>query len=212
MDTTKIIELFIDDDYEEAGIEAISLVSRPAHDETWMAFKRDECSCGTQQMSEEVIDEYSPYTIVADDFCSHNPNFATLGERVGELEKQGWTIVRVEKITPQVVHQMNQQKFSNSKPNEASGLDTDNYRVRYKYVGVRDNKNRQFCADMLASNRVYREEDIAQLSNPDFGVYDIFLYRGSYNCRHTWVKLIYKAEGRIINSGSSNRGVEEQGA
>ena len=95
MNTTKIIELFIDEEYEEAGIEAISLVSKPAHDETWMAFKRDECSCGTQQMSEEVIDEYSPYTIVADDFCSHNPNFATLGERVGELEKQGWTIVRV---------------------------------------------------------------------------------------------------------------------
>ena len=209
MNTTKIIELFIDEEYEEAGIEAISLVSKPAHDETWMAFKRDECSCGTQQMSEEVIDEYSPYTIVADDFCSHNPNFATLGERVGELEKQGWTIVRVEKITPQVVHQMNQQKFSNSKPNEASGLDTDNYRVRYKYVGVRDNKNRQFCADMLASNRVYREEDIAQLSNPDFGVYDIFLYRGSYNCRHTWVKLIYKAEGRIIDSGSSQKGLED---
>jgi hypothetical protein len=204
---TKIIELFIDEEYEEAGIEAISLVSKPAHDETWMAFKRDECSCGTQKMSEEVIDEYSPYTIVADDFCSHNPNFATLGEPVGELEKEGWTIVRVEKITPQVVHQMNQQKFSD--PNSPSFLDTDNYRVRFKYVGPRDNKNRQFCAQMLSFNRIYREEDIAQLSNPDFGVYDIFLYRGSYNCRHTWVRLIYKQEGRIINSGSSTRGLED---
>lgn len=207
MNTTKIIELFIDDDYEEAGIEAISLVSKPAHDETWMAFKRDECSCGTQQMSEEVIDEYSPYTIVADDFCSHNPNFATLGERVGELEKDGWEIVRVEKITPQVIHQMNQQKFSD--PNSPSFLDTENYRVRYKYVGPRDSKNRQFCAEMLSFNRIYREEDISQLSNPDFGVYDIFLYRGSFNCRHTWVRLIYKKEGRIINSGSSTRGLED---
>ena len=207
MNTTKIIELFIDDDYEEAGIEAISLVSKPAHDETWMAFKRDECSCGTQKMSEEVIDEYSPYTIVADDFCSHNPNFATLGERVGELEKDGWEIVRVEKITPQVIHQMNQQKFSD--PNSPSFLDTENYRVRYKYVGPRDSKNRQFCAEMLSFNRIYREEDISQLSNPDFGVYDIFLYRGSFNCRHTWVRLIYKKEGRIINSGSSTRGLED---
>lgn len=204
---TKIIELFIDDDYEEAGIEAISLVSKPAHDETWMAFKRDECSCGTQQMSEEVIDEYNPYTIVADDFCSHNPNFATLGEPNGTLEKDGWEIVRVEKITPQIVHKMNQQKFSN--PNESSGLDTENFRVRFKYVGPRDNKNRQFCAEMLSFNRIYREEDISQLSNPDFGVYDIFLYRGSFNCRHTWVRLIYKKEGRIINSGSSTRGLEE---
>jgi hypothetical protein len=207
MNTTKIIELFIDDDYEEAGIEAISLVSKPAHDETWQAFNRDSCSCGTQKMSEEIIDEYSPYTIVEDDFCSHNPLLATLGEPNGTLEKDGWEIVRIEKITPQVVHKMNQQKFSD--PNAPSDLDTDNYRVRFKYVGPRDSKNRQFCASMLSFNRIYREEDISQLSNPEFGVYDIFLWRGSYNCRHTWVKLIYKREGRIINSGSSQKGLEE---
>ena len=87
MDTTKIIELFIDDDYEEAGIEAISLVSRPAHDETWMAFNSD-CSCGTHKMESELEDPYSPYTVVADDFCDTNPKLATLGEPVGELEKE----------------------------------------------------------------------------------------------------------------------------
>jgi len=38
MNNTKIVELFIDDEYEESGIEAISLVSRPAHDESWLAF------------------------------------------------------------------------------------------------------------------------------------------------------------------------------
>ena len=207
MNTTKIIELFIDEEYEEAGIEAISLVSNPAHEETWMAFNKDKCSCGSHKMEEQEIDEYSPYTVVADDFCNHNPLFATLGEPNGTLEKDGWEIVRIEKITPQVVHKMNQQKFSD--PNAPSDLDTDNYRVRFKYVGPRDSRNRQFCASMLAFNRIYREEDISQLSNPEFGVYDIFLYRGSYNCRHTWVKLIYKREGRIINSGSSQKGLEE---
>ena len=212
MNTTKIIELFIDEEYEEAGIEAISLVSNPAHEETWMAFNKDKCSCGTHKMEEQEIDEYSPYTIVEDDFCSHNPLLATLGEPNGTLEKDGWEIVRIEKITPQVVHKMNQQKFFDSDPNAASGLDTDNYRVRYKYVGPRDNKNRRFCEQMLQFNRIYREEDISQLSNPEFGVYDIFLYRGSYNCRHTWVKLIYKKEGRIINSGSSQKGLEESEA
>ena len=207
MNTVKIIELFIDEEYEEAGIEAISLVSNPAHDEKWMAFNKDKCSCGSHKMEEQEIDEYSPYTVVADDFCSHNPLFATLGEPNGTLEKDGWEIVRIEKITPQVVHKMNQHKFSD--PNAPSDLDTDNYRVRFKYVGPRDSKNRQFCASMLSFNRIYREEDISQLSNPQFGVYDIFLYRGSYNCRHTWVKLIYKKEGRIINSGSSQKGLEE---
>ena len=44
MNTVKIIELFIDEEYEEAGIEAISLVSNPAHDEKWLAFNKDKCS------------------------------------------------------------------------------------------------------------------------------------------------------------------------
>jgi hypothetical protein len=210
MNTTKIIELFIDEEYEEAGIEAISLVSNPAHEETWMAFNKDKCSCGSHKMEEQEIDEYSPYTIVEDDFCSHNPLLATLGEPNGTLEKDGWEIVRIEKITPQVIHKMNQQKFSD--PNAPSDLDTDNYRVRFKYVGPRDSKNRRFCAEMLSFNRIYREEDISQLSNPEFGVYSIMLFRGSYNCRHTWVKLIYKKEGRIINSGSSQKGLEESEA
>jgi hypothetical protein len=61
---------------------------------------------------------------------------------------------------------------------------------------------------MLSKNRVYRIEDIEQLSNPEFGNYDIFTWRGSFNCRHTWVKLIYTAEGKIRNSGDSTRGLE----
>jgi hypothetical protein len=210
MNTTKIIELFIDEEYEEAGIEAISLVSRPAHEETWMAFNRDECSCGTHKMEEEVEDPYSPYRVVEDNFCDMNPKLATLGEPMNQLIDEGWEIVRVEKITPQVVHKMNQQKFSD--PNSPSFLDTENYRVRFKYVGPRDRKNRQFCAQMLSFNRVYRQEDIDELTdsvaNEEFGFYNIFLWRGSFNCRHTWVRLIYKKEGKIINSGSSSRGLE----
>jgi hypothetical protein len=50
-------------------------------------------------------------------------------------------------------------------------------------------------------------EDIEQLSNPEFGNYDIFTWRGSFNCRHTWVKLIYQPEGKIRNSGLSTLGL-----
>jgi hypothetical protein len=67
MDFTKIIELFIDDDFDESGIEAISLVSRPAHDETWLAFNADE----------EKVEEFNPYTIVNDDFCSHEYSYTS---------------------------------------------------------------------------------------------------------------------------------------
>jgi hypothetical protein len=207
MNGTKIVELFIGDELDESGIEAISLVSRPAHEENWLAFNKEE----------EPIEEFSPYKIVEDDFCDRNPLLDTLGEPYNELIDEGWDIVRVEKITPLEVVKMNQEKFSY--PSRKSTLDTDEYRVRFKYVGIKDGKNRKFCADMLNKNKVYRIEDIDQLTdsvaNEAFGFYNIFLWRGSFNCRHTWVRLIYKRKGQIVNSGSSTKsriGTENQGA
>jgi hypothetical protein len=98
----------------------------------------------------------------------------------------------------QEINKLVQQRFN---PNEPSNEDTSRVRVRYKYAGPRDNKNRQFCADMLRLNRVYRIEDIEELSaetpNPEFGNYSIFTWRGSFNCRHQWVKLLYKKKGDI---------------
>ena len=193
MANTRIVELFIDDEFDESGIEAISLVSRPAHDETWLAFKH-----------EEVEKLESPYQIAAEDFCSHNPKLDELGESHSDLLKDGWEVVRLEKITPQMVYKMQQEKFSS--PNDESQLDTETTRVRFKYIGPRDEKNRKFCAEMLVKNRVYRIEDIEQLSNPEFGSYNIFLFRGSYNCRHAWVRLYYKKQGQILNDGSSTKG------
>jgi len=199
MNGTRIVELFIDDNYDDAGIEAISLVSKPAHEEEWMAFNSEKPDLENR--------EYSPYTIVENDFCSHNPKLDTLGEPYSDLINEGWEIVRMEKVTPQMVHKMQQARFSS--PNEPSDKDTETTRIRFKYVGPRDNKNRQFCADMLSKNRVYRIEDIDDLSNPDFGTYNIFMWRGSFNCRHVWMRLVYKKEGRIINNANSTKGLED---
>lgn len=64
--------------------------------------------------------------------------------------------------------------------------------VRYKYTGVRDDKNREFCAAILDMDRIYTEEEIKNgLSNPEFGNYSIFDYKGSYGCRHVWKRQIY---------------------
>ena len=195
---TRIVELFIDDEFDESGIEAISLVSRPAHEESWLAFK-----------AEEVERLESPYQIAEEDFCIQNPKLDELGEPYSKLIKEGYSIVRVDKITPMEVHKMQQEKFSN--PNAESIMDSGNYLIRYKYIGPRDEKNRQFCAEMMSKNRVYRIEDIEQLSNPEFGSYSIFLYRGSYNCRHAWVRLLYaKDEGPIRNSGNSVKGLKDE--
>ena len=192
----KIVELLIDDEFEESGIEAISLVGTPAHEENWIAFNSQD---------EAPIDNSITYRIVEDDFCSSNPLLDTLGESYDDLINEGWVITKVEQMTPERILKMSRQKFSD--PNAESYEDTVQFRLRFKYVGPRDSKNRKFCADMLAKNRVYRMEDIERLSNPEFDNYDIFTWRGSFNCRHTWVKLIFQPEGKIRNSGDSTRGL-----
>ena len=200
----KIVELLIDEDFEESGIEAISLVGTPAHEENWIAFNSDDKD-GTTCQECIVGDNSITYRIVEDDFCSSNPLLDTLGESYDDLISQGWVVSRVEQMNPERILKMSRERFSN--PNDESYEDTVQFRIRFKYVGPRDNKNRRFCSDMLAKNRVYRIEDIEQLSNPEFGNYDIFTWRGSFNCRHTWVKLVFQPEGKIRNSGDSTRGL-----
>lgn len=57
----------------------------------------------------------------------------------------------------------------------------------YYYSGPLDEKTRPFCKQMLAYDKVVSETDIDILSN--YLDYDVKLYKGSYNCRHKWVKF-----------------------
>ena len=125
-----------------------------------------------------------------------------LGEREEDLVKAGWVLIEDE------------QKFAiSSKPNEPSiedyGIlpngDTAE-KVRYKYVGPEDSKNRDFCAKLLSKNLLFRKEDINNMTisgeNSQFGVYDIFRYKGSYGCRHYWqiVKMRFRPDGSEVTT------------
>ena len=192
----KIIELKIDDHFDEAGVDGISLVERPAVEENWFYFN-----------------ESKVYIIPKDEGIALAEKINELGQDIAELEEEGWKIVSVKPV------KSGKEIFSTiiSNPNENSSKDGadpntgDFYRIRYKYVGPQDNKNRDFCASMMSANKVFRFEDIQEMTNvtanPQFGDYDIFQYRGSYNCRHQWVELKYKMEGRILNNANVKRGL-----
>ena len=89
-------------------------------------------------------------------------------------------------------------------PNKPSQADFGNLAVRYKYTGPKDDRNRKFCSRLLSLNKVFRREDINELSvkgeNVEFGIYDIFRYKGSYNCRHFWKEVLYKKDRTITDS------------
>lgn len=128
-----------------------------------------------------------------------------VGEKEEDLEKDGWVLMD------------DGQKFAiSSKPNEPSIEDYGNFRIRYKYTGPRDSKNRTFCRRVLDKNLIFRKEDINNMTisgeNSQFGVYDIFTYKGSYGCRHYWTRLVYqkgddgrerKTEQKAVDTSSS---------
>lgn len=202
----RIIELIIDDNdlqMEGIGIDEVALVKRPAHEEGWLAFNKEK----EMKQPYEVLD--------ADQMRELGEALAELGEDPEELEAEGWEIVRVEKL--------NKQAFVgdiSSDPNAPSAEDTVAMRVRYKYVGPIKNTSRDFCRQMVAANRVYRREDIERMTrdmaNDEFGYYSIWEWRGSYNCAHEWIKLIYKqvdpnksvAQNRILTNADRRRNLE----
>ena len=198
--TPKIIELIIQDGDEDAGLDGIALVEMPAHEANFEYFNQENTPCEDGQCSHYILaDEKIPQVIQM---------FHAYGEPQGFLEKEGWEITSVRPVGKQEF-----QIISN--PNLPSAQDTPNVRFRYKYVGPKDELNRTFCAEMMSARRVFRIEDIMEMSNrsvnevgPDG--YDIFTWRGSYNCRHRWVQLVYEPTGRIVNNDRADGNVIDE--
>ena len=199
----KIIELFIDPNFDEGGIDFISLVDRPAIESNFLTF------------SAEKVDEVEPLYL-GELFCEEEQIemarvINSLGEPVGTLEKEGFKIVGFKPVRT-LKEEIEKEAFYDiiSTPNDVSGEDGGEYRVRYKYqVAPGMGKpvietSRTFCKDMLRYNRVFRIEDIIAMTNDctneEFGCYDILTFRGSYNCRHLWYKVLYRKQGAITGA------------
>jgi len=79
------------------------------------------------------------------------------------------------------------------------------FKVRYQYAPLKTKPNsREFCKKMVSSKKIYRKEDIMQMSqkvvNAGFGkggsnTYDIWLYKGGARCHHFWMRKTYMGKG-----------------
>ena len=118
-------------------------------------------------------------------------------ERVGENESD------YDEYTQVSAEEFHKELFALlSTPNKESILDVGDTKIRYRYSGPRDGKNRKFCAKLMSltdRGKIFRKEDINQMTitteNEQFGTYDIFTYKGSYNCRHSWEALYFRKAG-----------------
>jgi len=119
---------------------------------------------------------------------------------IKSLEKRGLTH---DTLTEDGWVEVDDEQFNNylfaeiiSEADKGSLQDSATYKVLYQYQGPKDSKNRDFCRKMLDLNKLFRLEDINNMSlegaNSEFSTYDIFAYKGSYNCRHRWVQKFFR--------------------
>ena len=186
MKKDKIYELRIDEEDEISGIDSISLVDEPAIEVNWVAFNKHKHSA-----TEEC------FNIPDGEDMKFSSMIIAKGQDEQDLFNDGW--------------EMSRQDFVSSSPNSPSFEDTEERLIRYKYVlnpqapgAPIKETTRDFCRDLLNKNFVYRVEDLDNITN-DLGS-SALVWRGSYNCRHKWMKIEYRRGTDIVNKGSITKG------
>lgn len=101
-----------------------------------------------------------------------------------------------------------------ARPNAPSSQDGTFFVSRYRYTGAIKENSRDFCKKMLNANKLYRKEDIEQMSakpstNGAFAergkdTYDIFLFKGGAACHHFWTRETYRRIQFLRPSGNKN--------
>ena len=196
----KIVKLEIEEFDLESGVQMISIVQSPAIELPFMYFKEQFEQIRKEKQSKDEYTDEDIVEMLMEDYFSSNyiddlpedrqesilEKLFEVGESRESLEKDGWVIEEMDEV--------GEEEFAiTSKPNLSSLEDYGKFQIRYQYTGQKDSKNRSFCARMLSKDLIFRKEDINKLTiqgeNSEFGIYDIFTYKGSYGCRHYWTRL-----------------------
>ena len=110
----------------------------------------------------------------------------------------------------------------NAKSEQDENIDGVRFITRYVYAGETSTKSRKFCQKMIEAGKIYRKEDILQMSskivnevrtNNDgeqkgFGpngspLVNVWFYKGGGACHHRWNKQVYASfEGVNIDVNS----------
>ena len=153
------------------------------------------------QFGEDESDEW----VLIDEREVDYDNEANLDSQVSEWEAElkekpttlskVWNFVSTGKANP------------NRKSSQDAEVDGFYFKVRYKYVG-NENPERGFCKAMMSADKLYRKEDIdnmsSQIVNAGFGefgsdFYDIFKFKGGPRCHHKWQRRTYVSASKKQN-------------
>ena len=150
----------------------------------------------------ELVDEREVDYDLEDDFDNQlKEHFEKANEQKKSMLSKVWELIGTGRARP------------NAQSNQDKEVDGFYFKVRYKYVG-NESPERTFCKAMMRANKVYRKEDILEMStkginmshgHPVNGVpqpYDIFKFKGGVNCHHKWLRQTYVSASKTASIGS----------
>jgi hypothetical protein len=140
-----------------------------------------------------------------------NEMFDLLDEFGEEEDLENWVLVDEREVDYDQEEALDKMiglaSTGTARPNATSEQDGEademKFKVRYQYAPLKTQANsREFCKKMVAAKKIYRKEDIMQMStravNAGWGLngadtYDIWLYKGGGACHHFWMRKTYMA-------------------
>jgi len=169
-----------------------------------------------EQVAEETGTELSAHTNPLIDLGEEpQDNWVLIDEKEVDYEKDDEENELLSKEPKQSLLSkvVNLVSTGDARPNITSRqdktIDGVKFVVRYKYEGEVTDNPREFCTQMVTANKIYRKEDILNMStqivNAGWGpkgtdYYSIWLYKGGGNCHHRWNKQVYAVfEGTGLN-------------
>lgn len=194
------------DNIEDALIYAGGLGCQGYHEHEvdgevmYMACETHDDPAYTQLEKDSVSQEFSHFEDLPNSTQERLlERMSKVGRTLKSYEDEGYVVVEEEEFT---------KKFGfgslptrNSAKPDLPTIDTvGSFKVLYKYkvepgMGSPIQENsRDFCRRLIDMNLLFRLEDINKMTlnganSSEFGYYDIFTYKGSYNCRHKWSKV-----------------------
>jgi hypothetical protein len=212
---TKDIEVFAQ--FGESADDYIEITSTQVHlFEDAELFER-QLEAGELQMLDEgrqkfaEIEANTPEENKVLEYVKKNPisTKANIARETGLTESQVETIINSLRAASVLSLVEGAWSINNKRPSKALvdriADEIKSLQVKYKYVGPKDSKNREFCAALLDLNKVYTRKEIDTISKR-VG-YNVWNKRGGWQtikgtdihlpfCRHTWNSVLTQKKKR----------------
>ena len=173
----------------------------------------------TDEAREEETGVKDELTLSKEESFDDNEMFDLLSEFGEEEDLENWELVDEREVDYDQEEALDKMiglaSTGTAKPNSKSKQDKQvdgvQFKVRYRYAPLKTQANsREFCKKMVASNKLYRKEDIIAMGNKPVNkgwglsgaaTYSIWLYKGGGACGHKWLRQTFrgKTEGNIAN-------------